>query len=55
MVPSSDNLFDFASTIAVLALVAVPYGIALRRIGSTALRNAAIGVLLGMTAMGGCC
>jgi diguanylate cyclase len=52
MLPTSESLFHFASTIAVLALVAVPYGIALRRIGSTPLRNAAVGILFGLTAMG---
>jgi diguanylate cyclase len=50
--PGSDSLFDLASTIAVLALVAVPYGIALRRISSPRLRNVALGVLFSLTAMG---
>ena len=52
MYPTSDNLFDFASTIAVLALLAVPYGMTLRWIGAAPLRNAALGILFGLTAMG---
>lgn len=49
---SLGNLFDFASTIAVLALLAVPYGLALRGIASPAVRNVSLGALFGFAAMG---
>jgi diguanylate cyclase len=49
---TSENLFDLASTIAVLALLAAVYGSALRRIGMAPLRNAALGLLFGLAAAG---
>lgn len=52
MHPTSEHLFDYASTIAVLALLAVPYGIALRRVSAPPLRNALLGILFGLAAMG---
>jgi diguanylate cyclase len=49
---SIETVFDFASTIAVLALLAVPYGIARDRLPDGLTRESLLGLLFGLTAVG---
>lgn len=49
---SIESLFDFASTIAVLALLAVPYGIARDRLKNARVRQLSLGLLFGLTSVG---
>ena len=46
------TLFDFASTIAVLALLAVPYGMARDRIAHALTRESLLGLLFGLASVG---